>query len=100
MLSSSPLPPSLRPCDSLTIQHSRDFFNFATPPTYPLHRFVAIHLPWPGGTTCQLPFAISRGRFYQKFGFEIKETKENYYKKIEPAAAHLLQYDLVDAAAS
>lgn len=29
--------------------------------------------------------------FYQKFGFEIVETKEHYYKRIEPADAHVLQ---------
>ncbi|CAH1262520.1 NAA50 [Branchiostoma lanceolatum] len=30
-------------------------------------------------------------RFYQKFGFEIIETKKHYYKRIEPADAHVLQ---------
>lgn len=29
--------------------------------------------------------------FYKKFGFEIVETKEFYYKRIEPADAHVLQ---------
>lgn len=29
--------------------------------------------------------------FYKKFGFEIVETKEHYYKRIEPADAHVLQ---------
>lgn len=29
--------------------------------------------------------------FYEKFGFKIVETKENYYKKIEPADAFVLQ---------
>lgn len=29
--------------------------------------------------------------FYKKFGFEIVETKEQYYKRIEPADAHVLQ---------
>lgn len=28
--------------------------------------------------------------FYKKFGFEIVETKEHYYKRIEPADAHVL----------
>nr|SVE74859.1 EOG090X0ED2 [Daphnia carinata] len=28
--------------------------------------------------------------FYKKFGFEIVETKEQYYKRIEPADAHVL----------
>ena len=31
--------------------------------------------------------------FYRKFGFEIIETK-NYYKRIEPADAHVLQKNL------
>ena len=29
--------------------------------------------------------------FYKKFGFEIVETKEAYYKRIEPADAHVLE---------
>ncbi|KAG9509031.1 putative N-acetyltransferase san, partial [Fragariocoptes setiger] len=29
--------------------------------------------------------------FYKRFGFEIKETKQDYYKRIEPAHAHVLQ---------
>lgn len=33
-------------------------------------------------------------KFYEKFGFEIVEQKENYYKKIEPADAFVLQKDL------
>ena len=28
--------------------------------------------------------------FYKKFGFNIVETKEQYYKRIEPADAHVL----------
>ncbi|XP_007889985.1 N-alpha-acetyltransferase 50 [Callorhinchus milii] len=32
--------------------------------------------------------------FYRKFGFEIIETKKNYYKRIEPADAHVLQKTL------
>jgi ribosomal protein S18 acetylase RimI-like enzyme len=32
--------------------------------------------------------------FYKKFGFEIEETKEHYYKRIEPADAHVLQKTL------
>lgn len=32
--------------------------------------------------------------FYQKFGFEIVETKEQYYKRIEPAGAHVLEKNL------
>lgn len=33
--------------------------------------------------------------FYQKFGFNIVETKPAYYKRIEPADAHVLQKNLV-----
>jgi ribosomal protein S18 acetylase RimI-like enzyme len=29
--------------------------------------------------------------FYKKFGFDIVETKEQYYKRIEPADAHVLE---------
>lgn len=32
--------------------------------------------------------------FYKKFGFEIVETKEHYYRRIEPADAHVLQKTL------
>ena len=32
--------------------------------------------------------------FYKKFDFEIIETKEHYYKRIEPADAHVLQKTL------
>ncbi|XP_069746558.1 N-alpha-acetyltransferase 50 isoform X1 [Narcine bancroftii] len=32
--------------------------------------------------------------FYRKFGFGIIETKKNYYKRIEPADAHVLQKTL------
>ena len=32
--------------------------------------------------------------FYEKFGFKIVERKENYYKRIEPADAFVLQKDL------
>uniref|UniRef100_A0A2R5LL25 N-terminal methionine N(alpha)-acetyltransferase NatE n=2 Tax=Ornithodoros turicata TaxID=34597 RepID=A0A2R5LL25_9ACAR len=32
--------------------------------------------------------------FYTKFGFKIVETKEHYYKRIEPADAHVLQKTL------
>lgn len=32
--------------------------------------------------------------FYKHFGFEIIETKEHYYKRIEPAEAHVLQKTL------
>lgn len=32
--------------------------------------------------------------FYKKFGFEIVDTKEQYYKRIEPADAHVLQKTL------
>uniref|UniRef100_UPI00358FF320 N-alpha-acetyltransferase 50 n=1 Tax=Myxine glutinosa TaxID=7769 RepID=UPI00358FF320 len=33
-------------------------------------------------------------RFYHKFGFEVIETKAQYYKRIEPADAHVLQKTL------
>jgi ribosomal protein S18 acetylase RimI-like enzyme len=33
-------------------------------------------------------------KFYQKFGFSIVETKPAYYKRIEPADAHVLQKTL------
>jgi ribosomal protein S18 acetylase RimI-like enzyme len=36
--------------------------------------------------------------FYEKFGFSIVETKQAYYKRIEPADAHVLQKDLGKAA--
>ncbi len=29
--------------------------------------------------------------FYRHFGFEVVETKEQYYKRIEPADAHVLE---------
>lgn len=32
--------------------------------------------------------------FYQKFGFRIVDTKEQYYKRIEPPHAFVLQKDL------
>ena len=32
--------------------------------------------------------------FYRKSGFEIIETKKNYYKRIEPVDAHMLQKNL------
>lgn len=32
--------------------------------------------------------------FYKKFGFKIVETKQHYYKRIEPADAHVLQKTL------
>ncbi|CAO1359052.1 unnamed protein product, partial [Diamesa tonsa] len=32
--------------------------------------------------------------FYKKFGFEIVETKKQYYKRIEPADAYVLQKTL------
>lgn len=33
--------------------------------------------------------------FYKRFGFEIVETVENYYKRIEPADAYVLEKKLV-----
>lgn len=37
--------------------------------------------------------------FYKRFGFEIVETKQHYYKRIEPADAHVLQKTLTKKAA-
>uniref|UniRef100_A0A182LT10 N-terminal methionine N(alpha)-acetyltransferase NatE n=1 Tax=Anopheles culicifacies TaxID=139723 RepID=A0A182LT10_9DIPT len=36
--------------------------------------------------------------FYKRFGFEIVETKQHYYKRIEPADAHVLQKTLTKKA--
>ena len=33
-------------------------------------------------------------KFYENFGFKIEEKKDNYYKRIEPADAYVLQKDL------
>merc|ERR1712156_91221 len=35
--------------------------------------------------------------FYKNFGFEIVETKEAYYKRIEPADAHVLEKKIVNS---
>lgn len=35
--------------------------------------------------------------FYKRFGFEIVQTKKQYYKRIEPADAHVLQKPLTVA---
>lgn len=35
--------------------------------------------------------------FYKKFGFTIVETKEHYYKRIEPADAYVLEKTLKSA---
>jgi N-alpha-acetyltransferase 50 len=32
--------------------------------------------------------------FYKKFGFEVVDLKKNYYKRIEPADAYVLQKNL------
>ncbi len=32
--------------------------------------------------------------FYQKFGFQVVDTKEQYYKRIDPPHAYVLQKDL------
>jgi hypothetical protein len=32
--------------------------------------------------------------FYKKFGFEVVDLKQNYYKRIEPADAYVLQKNL------
>ncbi|KAF4024960.1 hypothetical protein G4228_016899 [Cervus hanglu yarkandensis] len=37
---------------------------------------------------------IAVGAVCCRFGFEIIETKKNYYKRIEPADAHVLQKNL------
>ena len=33
--------------------------------------------------------------FYKKHGFSVKETKNDYYQKITPADAHILEYPFV-----
>ena len=33
-------------------------------------------------------------QFYDKFGFNIMDTKKDYYKRIEPADAYVLEKDL------
>jgi hypothetical protein len=38
--------------------------------------------------------------FYQKFGFNVVETKPAYYKRIEPADAHVLQKTLRKSSSS
>ena len=35
-------------------------------------------------------------RFYEKFGFKIVGTKEDYYKRIDPPHAYILQKDRED----
>lgn len=35
--------------------------------------------------------------FYKKFGFEVVDLKQNYYKRIEPADAYVLQKNLKDS---
>lgn len=37
--------------------------------------------------------------FYKRFNFEIKETKEHYYKRIEPADAYVLEKTLTTVSA-
>merc|ERR1712223_1693369 len=39
-------------------------------------------------------------RFYKNFGFEVVETKEAYYKRIEPADAHVLEKKIDKTAAT
>jgi ribosomal protein S18 acetylase RimI-like enzyme len=34
--------------------------------------------------------------FYKKFGFEISQTIPDYYKRIQPAACHVLQLTIVN----
>lgn len=38
--------------------------------------------------------------FYKQFDFEIVETKQHYYKRIEPADAYVLQKDLTKKSSS
>ena len=33
-------------------------------------------------------------KFYEKFGFKIRDTKKDYYKRIEPADAYVLEKNL------
>lgn len=37
-------------------------------------------------------------KFYQNFGFEVVETKKQYYKKIEPSHAYVLQKNFDEVA--
>jgi len=37
--------------------------------------------------------------FYQRFGFKIAGTKEDYYKRIDPPHAYILEKDLSGEAA-
>lgn len=37
---------------------------------------------------------VSAIEFYKKFGFEVVDLKKNYYKRIEPADAYVLQKNL------
>lgn len=41
---------------------------------------------------------VSAIEFYKKFGFEVVDLKKNYYKRIEPADAYVLQKNLKGSA--
>lgn len=43
---------------------------------------------------------VSAIEFYKQFDFEIVETKEHYYKRIEPADAYVLEKDLKKSSAN
>lgn len=64
--------------------------------SYDLYVLPISHTPFP---TLSFPSHVQVSnddalQFYQKFGFRIVETKEQYYKRIDPPHAHVLQKDL------
>lgn len=83
-----------RVCVKLKIIHFVDKFDFFLTKTDQIdwfyHKLIQLFSPH-SHVQISNESAID---FYQKFGFEIIETKKNYYKRIEPADAHVLQKSL------